>query len=225
MLDEGAGTAAWTQFPVYTRREEAADRTVHAAGLLAALLGVSWLLVRTAAEARPVLAVAVVVYAAGLLGMLSASAAYNLAAPSPRKAALRRLDRSMIFVMIAGTYTPFALGALLPRTGDLLCGAIWALAGLGIGLEYAAPRLAHRVALPLYLGMGWLIIGLLPALLVAVGPGGLALLLGGGMLYSAGSALHAHGRVPFHNAIWHAMVALAAGLHFVAITRLLPQAG
>ena len=211
-------------FPVYTRSEFAADRVVHVAGLLVAATGCAWLLGHLSPDADATQVTVTWIYAAGLLAMLSASAAYNMVRPSPFKAVLRRLDRCAIFVMIAGTYTPFALAALPARLRVPLCITIWSLAGLGIVLVQTAPRIARLVSLPLYLGMGWLVVSILPTLLAAVGGLPLFLLIAGGIVYSAGAALQAHGRLLFHNAVWHGMVAVAAGLHFAAIALLLPLA-
>lgn len=209
------------EFPIYTRAEFVADRVVHVMGLAAAAAGSAWLLSHLPVGAGSIQVATIWVYAVGLLGMLSASAAYNMTRPSQAKGELRRIDRCMIFVMIAGTYTPFALGVMPRHIGGPLCITVWSLAGLGIVLEYAAPRMARLVSLPLYLGMGWLILGVLPALMDAIGMAPLLLLVGGGIIYSLGTALQAHGKLLFHNAVWHAMVVVAAGLHFAAIVLLL----
>lgn len=208
-------------FPIYSRAEFAADRVVHVVGLVAAATGSAWLLSHLPEDASSIQIATTWVYVAGLLGMLSASAAYNMARPSPVKAELRRVDRCMIFVMIAGTYTPFALGIMPRHIGLPLCITVWSLAGLGIILQYGAPRIARPVSLPLYLAMGWLILSVFPALMTAVGIAQLLLLIGGGIVYSLGTALQAHGRLLFHNAIWHAMVVVAAALHFEAVVLLL----
>jgi len=223
-LDRWRGSDLVEAFPVYTRSELAADRVVHVIGLLVAGAGVAWLLGHLSPDADTTQVTVAWIYAAGLLGMLSASAAYNMTRPSPLKAALRRIDRCAIFVMIAGTYTPFALGAMPGQFGLPLCITIWLLAGLGIVLVQAAPRIARLVSLPLYLGMGWLVVGIMPTLMAAIGGPSLLLLVAGGIVYSLGAALQAHGRLLFHNAAWHAMVAVAAGLHFAAIALLLPLA-
>ncbi len=165
------------------------------------------------------------VYAAGLIGMLSASALYNLARPGPLKARLRRLDHAMIFVMIAGTYTPFALIALPPRTGIPLCVASWTVGIAGVVLKLVRPNRHGRISLFLYLGMGWMILPVLGPLAAAVPLGVLVLLLAGGVVYSLGAFVHAHGRLPFHNPVWHAMVCVAAALHLAAVARVLSIAG
>jgi hemolysin III len=199
-------------FPVYTAPERAADRVIHIVGLAAAPVGIAWLLLRLGG-ASPLQWAAVLIYSAGLIGMLSASAGYNLVTASRLKVWLRRIDQSMIYVMIAGSYTPFALIGLGPHTGGTLCTLVWILAGLGIVLNLS---FGHRFQ------VGWLVIFYIRALIAAVPLPVLVLLVAGGLIYSAGMAIHATARIKFHNPIWHAMVAVAAALHLVAIAGLLP---
>jgi len=163
------------------------------------------------------------IYGFGLLGMLTASAAYNLTRPSRLKAHLRHLDHAMIFVMIAGTYTPFALNALDPAVGVPLCAAVWGLAGVGIGLNLSWHAGFERVSLALYLGMGWLLLVVVRSLIVALPSEVLGLLLAGGVVYSLGSLIYASRGFPFHNAIWHALVLTAAALHMAAVARLFAE--
>lgn len=209
-------------FPSYTAWESAADRAVHAAGLAVAAVAVGWLLTATWPSATLTQLAAVSVYCLGLIGTLSASALYNLAPPSRLKGVLRRADHAMIFVMIAGSYTPFTIIALRPQVGLPLCGVVWGLAAIGVALKFARPPRAGPLSLALYLGMGWLVLGVIRPL-AAVLPGTiLMLLLAGGVVYTLGAFVHAGARVPFHNAIWHAMVAIAAALHFAAVALLFP---
>ena len=214
-----------TIFPVYTRAERRADFVVHVVGLVGAIILAPLLIRRLGPDATAREAASVAIYLAGLLGMLSASAAYNLARAGTAKAWLRVIDRSMIYAMIAGTYTPFALDALPARTGDLLCGLVWTVAGCGVAVELSPwSRLHHNISLVLYLALGWIVVAFARAVIAAL-PGPVLLLLAcGGVLYTAGALLHAHGRVPFHNPVWHLMVASAATLHFAAIAALFPRA-
>lgn len=204
-------------FPSYTAGEAALDRILHVAGLLIALAAVAWLIAHVAAGAAATAAV----YGLAVLAGLGASAAYNLTRPSRAKLLLRRLDHAMIFVMIAGSYTPVALAGLPPTVGPALCGGIWVLAALGCWIKLAAVRCGAYTDLALYLGLGWLpltgFVGALPGPLVA-------LVVGGGLAYSLGAVLHTRSRMRFHNALWHALVLVGAALHFVAITRLLGAA-
>jgi hemolysin III len=215
-----SASQTYSEFPGYSSAERAADAVIHCVGLLAGIAAVAWLLTRTLPYASAVQIMAVSIYGAGLIGMLSASALYNLASPGRAKAMLRRLDHAMIFVMIAGSYMPFALKALPLRLGVPLCMTIWISAAIGIALKLACRQRHERLFLVLYLAMGWLVLGFLHPFL-AVLPGRIIwLLLAGGVTYSLGSLLQAHGRVPFHNAIWHALVAAGAGLHLAAVAYL-----
>jgi hemolysin III len=205
-------------FPVYTDPERAADRVVHIVGITAGAVAVAWLLTRLGPARQ---AIALIAYSLGLVGMLSASAAYNLVPASRTKAILRRVDHAMIFVMIAGTYTPVALLAFPSPAGIHLCALIWSLAAVGIVLRLAWPNRYEPVCLALYLGMGWVVLFYIRQLLALPTPA-VALLVAGGLVYSAGSLLHAHAGLRYHNALWHAFVLIAAALHLAAIVSLLP---
>lgn len=207
-------------FPRYDREELLADRAVHLVGIPLALAGVIWLISRLSPDASLKLTASIWIYGFGLLGMLSASALYNLVTAGRTKAKLRRLDHAMIFVMIAASYTPFALIAFPEFSGHLLLGIVWSLAIAGVMLKFASIPHSGFFSVGLYIGMGWVIIGFLPVLISSVSAICLLLLLSGGIVYSAGALVHAWGGFRFHNAIWHAMVLAGAALHFAAIALL-----
>jgi hemolysin III len=211
------------EFPTYTTAEKAIDSAIHVVGLAGASIVLGYLLARLRPTATSTQLAALIVYGLGLVGMLSASALYNLAPSSAGrlKTVFRELDHAMIFVMIAGSYTPFTTSALYPGLGVPLCVAIWALAMIGVGIRLAWRHVYERISMAFYLGMGWLVLAILPLLAMAVSRHVLALLLIGGVIYSLGSLVHAHVRVPFHNAAWHAMVVVAAALHLMAVADLL----
>ncbi len=210
-------------FPNYSGGERRADSLVHAIGLAAGLSGVAWMLVTAIASDGVTARVtgALAVYGLGLLGMLTASALYNHAAPGPRKALLRRVDHAMIFVMIAGTYTPFTLGS---GVGVPLGGAVWGGAILGAALKLWHPRRLERLGLALYLGLGWAIVAAAGPLSAILPTRALWLLGLGGLLYTLGVVFHLLERLPYHNALWHLLVLGAAACHYAAITTaFLPQ--
>jgi hemolysin III len=208
-------------FPRYDREELLADRSVHLIGTPLALGGVTWLISRLPPDASATLTASIWIYGLGLLCMLSASALYNLMAAGRLKAQFRRLDHAAIFVMIAGSYTPFALNAFPEFSGRLLLGIIWSLAIAGIVLKFVSVPYSGFLSGSLYIGAGWVILGFLPVLISSVAKPSLLFLLFGGIVYSAGALVHARGGFRFHNAIWHAMVLLGAALHFGAIALLL----
>jgi hemolysin III len=211
-------------FPQYTEAEASADRALHLAALPAAIGAVSWLFLAAIPTAGIVQAIAYVMYGCGLIGMLAASAAYNLCRPSHRKELLRRVDHAMIFVMIAGTYTPFTLYAFYGRAGFLLCLPIWALAAIGIAVTLTFPRRFERLLLALYLIMGWTVLGMGRSFILHLSKPVLCLLLAGGAAYSVGAFVHARCQFRFHNVVWHALVLLGAGLHWAAVAHQFAQA-
>jgi hemolysin III len=157
------------------------------------------------------------VYGVGLIGMFVASAAYNLCYPSRAKELLRRADHAVIFVMIAGTCTPFALSAFPANVGLPLCALAWIAATVGVVLKLAFPRRFERLLLALYLVMGWTMFGVGRVYADNLPKIALLLLFGGGIAYSCGALVHARGRLPFHNVAWHGLVLLGASLHWAAV--------
>jgi hemolysin III len=214
------GTEA-LDFPQYSRAEAAADRTIHLMALLVSISAVAWLFFRAFPTADSHQATALAIYGCGLIGMITASAAYNLSRPSRAKDLLRQVDHATIFVMIAGTYTPFAVYALRGIDSFVICVAIWSLAAIGVAVTLAFPRRFERPLLALYVIMGWMVLGMGPHFLRHLSTPVLLLLFAGGIAYSVGAIIHSRCRFHFHNAVWHALVVAGAGFHWVAIVRLL----
>ncbi|MBS0470246.1 MAG: hemolysin III family protein [Proteobacteria bacterium] len=199
---------------IYSTLEHRVDAAVHVAGILFAVNATAWLVWNVTGLPA---AASVFVYCAGLLAMISFSAAYNLAPHGPSRQFLRRLDHAAIFIMIAATYTPFAANRLAPPYGNLILVAIWLGASAGVTLKVLFPRRFEWLSLGLYLAMGWLIVTVIQPLHAAVGGMDFWLLMAGGLIYSAGVAFYVIERIPFHKAIWHAFVLVAAIVHFSAI--------
>lgn len=211
-------TEIHSHFPNYSRAERGLDNAVHLIGVPAGVIAAAWLLAevcRNSGDGRLIASISV--YAVGLIGMLGASAAYHLTRPGRAKELLRRADHAMIFVMIAGSYTPFALNVLLPPGGVVLCGIVWALAAIGITLKLVYPRRFERLSLALYLGMGWAMVFMIQPLIERLPGDSLSLLVGGGVVYSLGALIYTRRGLKFHTAVWHAMVLVAAALHVSAL--------
>ncbi len=202
-------------FPSYSRAERIADAIVHVIGVPLGLFAAASLLHRAAGQGVLVFIV-VAVYAAGLVGMLGASAAYQLCPAGTLKEQLRRLDRAMIFVMIAGTYTPISIVVLYGSFGLELCALLWAMAAIGIFLTLRYPRRFERSMLALYLAMGWMLILLIRYCFSLLGPYVLLLIVAGGLAYTIGAVIQGS-RLKFHNPIWHLLVLIAASLQYAAI--------
>lgn len=214
-------TTSPRQYGIYPRREWLADRAVHFLGLVAGLAATPLILLRAAPSAAILPALA---YAIGLVAMLACSAAYNLAGEeAPHRALMRRLDRAAIFLMIGGTCGAFTALHLAPGWAEGGVAAIWIIAIAGMVPALAFERRFERSQLVLCLLLGWgtlALVSLAPAV-AAFSSSALWLLLAGGLLYSAGVLVHLAHRLPFQNALWHAMVLLAAATHFAAVWRML----
>ncbi len=205
------------EFHDYSAAELAADRVVHIIGVPLGVAAGAVLLVQAVLHGGPLLVSAVAVYVFGLIGMLASSAAYQLTPPGPRKEKLRRLDRAMIFVMIAGTYTPISANVLYGRGGVVLCAVQWALAALGIFVTLRFPRRFERLLLVLYMAMGWMLLVLIRYCFALLQFEAMVLIFAGGVAYSVGAVIVSIPRIKFHNPIWHGLVLVAASCQYAAI--------
>ena len=154
--------------------------------------------------------------------MLGCSAAYNLLRTSRRRDWLRRFDHAAIFAMIAGTYTPFTILGLQGGWSAGLTVVIWSVAAIGIALKLWQPRRIEAISVALYLGLGWIGLVALQPFVAALDTSTLSLLAAGGILYSVGVIFHLWRRLPYHNAIWHGFVVVAAGIHYLAVLTVIP---
>jgi hemolysin III len=200
---------------IYTELEHRADVVIHVLGIVFAVNASLWLLWHVAGLS---VLVSVTVYCVGLLAMISFSAAYNIVPHHhPSKQVLRRLDHAAIFLMIAATYTPFAVNRLGQPTGNIILTLIWLAATVGITMKVLYPRRFEVASLALYLGMGWLIVTVIRPLSHSLSTADFWLLAAGGLVYSGGVVFYVVERIPYHKAIWHGAVLVAAVLHFGAI--------
>ncbi len=200
-----------------TRIERAADSMVHAIGMIAALVG-GGLLVAFALVNRGVpMATASAIYALCLMAMLAASAVYNLTKPSRRRRVLRRIDEAAIFLMIAGSYTPFTIKLLPPEIALFATAAIWIAALAGAAGKVVWTRLSDRAWCVIYLAFGWLAVLVLGPVVPSLPPLAIAMLITAGVTYSAGVLLYLNHALPFRRALWHACVILGAAGHYGAI--------
>ena len=198
-------------YPDYTPAERRADIAIHALGVGLAVAAVALLLWRVGADAPAPRLAAAIAYGCGLLAAIGCSAIYHLAADAQVREIARRCDRMAIYLLIAGTYTPFALIALGGGAGLALLGAVWAIALAGVALAWLRPRRYERASIAVYLALGWIGLPVLDPLIAAVPAATLWLLGAGGVLYTAGVGFHLWRQLPGHNAIWHGHVMVAAG--------------
>lgn len=206
-----------TALRALTRGELVADGVVHVIGITAGLIGTAILVVAAATQGGPLELAAVVTYSGGLLAMLGCSAAYQILRSSRRRELLRCFDHTAIFLMIAGTYTPFTLLRIRPFWDVVLTATVWSIAGAGIALRLLRPQVFDRVSVGFYLALGWASLATIAPLIPFVHLSTLILLGAGGLLYSAGIVFHLWERLPFQNAIWHGFVLVAAASHYAAV--------
>ena len=199
----------------YTKHEQTADTVVHVSGIVFAINASLWLLWHVTGLS---VLVSVSVYCLGLLAMIGFSAAYNLMPQSrPLKKILRRFDHAAIFIMIAATYTPFAVNRLEPPFGPIILAVIWAAATFGVVMKLVAPRRFEVLSVALYLGMGWVVVAVIQPLSMSLANADFWLLIAGGIVYSAGVVFYLWERIPYNRAIWHGFVLAAAALQFSSI--------
>jgi hemolysin III len=195
--------------------ERLADGVVQCVNVVLAAAGCVVLGVLVGIHADPRLLAALTVYGAGLLAMVGTSALYAWARGGCRHMLYRHLDHAAIFLMIAGTYTPFTVISFGGVHGLRLLAMIWTVALLGVLFKLIAPRRVERLSIPLYLILGWAVLSD-PGLLLSLPTPVVTLLVAGGVFYSAGITFHL-ARVPFQEAIWHCFVLVAAACHYAAV--------
>ena len=200
-----------------SRHELAADCIIHILGIAAGSIGGATLVALIAARGDWLELGALLIYAVGMIAMFSFSAAYNLARNSRWRAALRRCDHAAIFVMIAGTYTPFTLLRLDGAWSWGLTTAVWSIAAVGALIKLCRRCDLRYASVAPYLLLGWIGLIAIDPLFRSLGWQTLGLIGLGGALYVIGVGFHIWDRLPFQNAIWHAFVLAAASVHYAAV--------
>lgn len=201
----------------YTPAEELANSLSHGVGIVLSIAGLAVLTSFASLFGSVWHIVSCSIYGATQILLYTASTLYHSIPLERAKKWLRTLDHSAIFLLIAGTYTPFALVNLRGPWGWSLLAVVWTLAIAGIALQGAMLKLPRWVNAIPYVAMGWLVVVAIRPLLVSVAPGGLALLLAGGLAYMVGVIFYVWKRLPFNHAIWHGFVLLGSALHYFAI--------
>ena len=197
--------------------EELANSLSHGAGFIAAGIGTPFLLAEVARNGDGADLVGAVIFVATVMLAYLASALYH-AAPWPRaKGVLRVVDHGSIYLLIAGTYTPFTLGVLRGGWGWTLFGLIWTLALAGLIMKSLGGMRFHKLSMAVYLGMGWLVLIAIVPLVERMAPAGLAWLVAGGLAYTGGVLFYALDRYRYCHFIWHLFVLTGTACHFVAV--------
>ncbi|WP_305986301.1 hemolysin III family protein [Roseibium sp. MMSF_3544] len=206
-----------TTFRTQTLAELIADGAIHAIGICLGLTATVILTVMLWNVGDPTRQITVMIYAACLMTMLICSALYNMLAKDHKSGILRRLDHAAIFLMIAGTYTPLAAVIIGGWTGGVLLAVVWTGALTGAIVKLAHLSRLEKLTVPIYLGLGWVVVFAANPLIEKASTFGFYMILAGGLLYTVGTVFYAWKRLPFQNAIWHAFVLAAAICHFGAV--------
>jgi hemolysin III len=203
--------------PLYTAGEEVAHALTHGLGLVLSVGGLVTLVVAASLRGDAWHVVGCSIFGSTLVLLYAASTLYHGIRSRRAKRLFQRLDHSAIFLLIAGTYTPFALVSLRGSGGWALLALVWGLAILGITLEAAIPQRTRHLSIALHLAMGWLAVVAVEPLIRSVQPEGLVLLLLGGVTYTAGVIFYAWQRLPYHHAVWHVFVMAGSACHFSCV--------
>ena len=203
--------------PPVVVREEVANSVTHGLGLLASIVGFVVLVSLAAQQGEGWHVVSAVVYGTTLVSLYAASTLYHVLKGTKARDVLRLLDHCAIYLLIAGTYTPITLVSLRGEWGWTLFGAVWALAVAGIFFKVFATGRFGYLSTVAYVLMGWICILALKPILMLLSPGAIALLLAGGLAYTAGTLFYAWERVPYSHAVWHLFVIAGSVCHYLAI--------
>lgn len=204
-------------FPRYGQAEEIASSIIHAAGIVLSIGGLALLVAWAAAHGGALAVTAVSIFGATLVLLYTASTLYHAIPIAAAKPVLRMLDHIAIYLLIAGTYTPFTLLALPEVWGFSLLVLIWTLAVAGSALELGLLRHRRWLAVMLYVMMGWVALVAIVPLQAHLKVGGMALLLAGGVCYTLGVPFYLCRRMPYHHATWHVFVLAGSVLHYLAV--------
>ena len=201
----------------YSLTEEILNASTHGVGVVLGTIGLVLLVLKTLQTNDTVILASTVVYGVSIVLLFAASTVYHAIPHDRAKQVLRIVDHCAIYLLIAGTYTPYTLLVIGDRFGAVMMAVVWSLAVAGIIFKIFFVGRFQIVSLITYLGMGWL--GLLAAFQIAnnLPPTGIALLVGGGIAYSVGTIFFKVKRIPFNHAIWHLFVLAGCFLHFLSV--------
>lgn len=200
----------------YTVTEERIHAATHAVGIILGAVGLWWMLRISVEASDPWRIVASSMYGASLISLFLTSTLYHGLHTSPRRHLFKLLDHCAIYLLIAGTVTPFLIVAMRTDTGLWLFGAIWLLAALGVLSKIRFRHRYPKLSLASYLLMGWLIVIVAPQMLDAIGAKGMVWLVAGGACYTIGALFYIAKKMPYSHAIWHLFVLAGALCHLLA---------
>jgi len=197
-------------------REELANSLTHGIGLIGAISITPVLIVHAVAWGGAADIVGASIFATSLILLYLASTVYHATRKASMKLTLRRMDHAAIYVLIAGTYTPFTLGVLRGGWGWTLFGLVWGVAAIGIATKIIAGIRRPRLSTAMYIAMGWLALVAIQPLVSRVPLAGVLWLVAGGLFYSGGVVFYLR-RIRYSHAIWHLFVLAGSICHVIAV--------
>ncbi|MDD2850616.1 MAG: hemolysin III family protein [Desulfuromonadaceae bacterium] len=201
----------------YNRSEELVNRYTHGIGVLASLIGVTALITLASRQQDSYRIVSACIYGVSMITFYCLSTVYHTVQNPSVRYLFRILDHASIYLMIAGSYTPFALVTLKGPWGWTLFGTVWGLGTVGAVMKIFTTHRLKIVGPILYIALGWIVVIALTPLSAALPTGGMVLLFSGGIAYTAGVIFYLWDRLPFNHAIWHLFVLTGSACHYWAI--------
>jgi len=202
---------------VYPPREELANRLTHGLGVAFSTAGLVLLVFFSSRYGDAWQVVSTAIFGASLVLLYTSSTLYHSFRSEHLRQVLQKIDHAAIFLLIAGTYTPFSLVTLRGPWGWSLFGVVWGLAVVGVALKFWFAGRFRLVSTLIYIGMGWIVMIAIKPLMAALPSGGMKLLVAGGLCYTGGAAFYLWKRLPYHHAIWHLFVLAGSVSHWAAV--------
>ena len=201
----------------YTVAEEIAHSITHGLGIIFSITALTMSVAYSVMNEDVLQVIASSIYGASLIFLYSASTLYHSVFHIQTKSLLKKLDHAAIYLLIAGSYTPYFLVSLRENNLWELFAFLWCIAILGVIFEFVHIKLLKKLSLALYLGMGWLAVIIIEPLMTKVALNGMLLLLAGGLSYTFGVIFYVWDSLPYNHAIWHIFVLAGSVLHFCSI--------
>ncbi len=214
VVDKSLVLPKWTQ----SAGEELANSISHGIGLVGAIIGTPILVLAAFRSGSSSFLIGTIIFTATMLLLYLGSMLYHAWPRTRAKCFLQTLDHAAIFLLIAGTYTPFALGPLRGTGGLTMLGIIWTLALFGVFMKATRGTLRHRkLSMTLYLGTGWLGLVFIRPLALVIPWSAVLWLIAGGIAYTAGTLFFANERLRYGHFVWHLFVLVGTSCHFLAV--------
>jgi hemolysin III len=212
-IDELFAAPNWDQ----TRREEIANSVSHGLGLAAAIVATPFLCMAAAHQPSQAFYIGTIIFVATMWLLYLCSTLYHAWPQTRLKCALQIIDHAAIFLLIAGTYTPFTLGPLRGALGWTMFALVWVFAILGVILKFRTGVRLKKLSLALYLAMGWIVLVVIRPFVLAVPPQTVIWLFAGGIAYTSGLIFFGNPRMRYSHFVWHLFVIAGTACHFCAI--------